>query len=100
PEETPSRRQILICRPANTREEGPCARKIIATLARRAYRRPVTAADVDLLFDIYQEGRKARGFEAGIERALELLLSTPQFLIRVEHAKAGTQPETAYRLTD
>jgi hypothetical protein len=100
PEETPSRQRILTCHPASAREEEPCARKIIATLARRAYRRPVTAADIDLLFSIYQEGRKARDFDAGIERALEVLLSTPQFLIRVEHANAESQTEAAYRLTD
>jgi Protein of unknown function (DUF1592)/Protein of unknown function (DUF1588)/Protein of unknown function (DUF1585)/Protein of unknown function (DUF1595)/Protein of unknown function (DUF1587) len=100
PEDTPSRRQILTCRPASTREEDLCARKIIATLARRAFRRPALAAEIDPLISIYQEGRKARDFDTGIERALEALLSSPDFLIRVEQVKADTKAETAYRLSD
>jgi len=100
PEDTPSRRQILICKPASAREEEPCARKIITTLAHRAYRRPVTAAEIDPLIAIYQEGRKARDFDGGIERALEALLSSPKFLIRVEHGKSEAQAETSYRLND
>jgi mono/diheme cytochrome c family protein len=89
------------------RGEGPprlieeaCARKIISTLTRRAYRRPVTAADIDPLMVIYKEGRTARDFEAGIERALEALLSSPKFLIRLEREPAGARPGTAYRLND
>jgi cytochrome c5 len=100
PLDTPSRRTIFTCQPANGREEDACARKIIATLARRAYRRPVTDADVEPLFGIYKEGRGARDFDAGIERALEALLSSPKFLIRLEREPSSTRPGSAYRLTD
>jgi hypothetical protein len=100
PSDTPSRRQILICKPASAREEEPCARKIITTLARRAFRRPVVQAEIDPLINIYQDGRKERDFDAGIERALEALLSSPSFLIRVEDGRAETHPESAYRLSD
>jgi hypothetical protein len=100
PQDTPSRRQILICKPASAREEEPCARKIITTLARRAFRRPVVPAEIDPLIGIYQAGRKARDFDTGIGRALEALLSSPSFLVRVEHGKDETQPEAVYRLSD
>src|SRR5260370_11863140 len=91
PEDTPSRRQILTCKPASAQEQEPCAKKIIGTLARRAHRRPVTKADIDPLFSIYKEGRADRDFDAGIERALEALLSSPKFLIRVERETAGAK---------
>jgi len=100
PDDTPSRRQILVCKPASAREEEPCARKIITTLATRAFRRPVVPAEIDPLVSIYQEGRKARDFEAGIERALEALLSSPSFLVRVEYGKIEPHPAAAYRLSD
>ena len=77
----------------------------MTTLARRAYRRPVTDADVQPLVAIYREGRAERDFDAGIERALEALLSSPSFLFRVERdpaqgRPAGTRPGGAYRLSD
>ena len=100
PEETPSRRQILICRPANSQDEEPCARKVISTLARRAYRRPVVESDVAPLLAIYKEGRADRDFDSGIERAAEALLSSPKFLIRVERQPAGVKPGGVYRLSD
>ena len=102
PEDTPSRRRIFICRPDGgaTAEEEACAREILGALARRAYRRPVRDADVEPLLAVYREGRAARGFEAGVERALEALLSMPGFLLRVERQPAGTRPGGVYRLTD
>src|SRR5207247_4583957 len=87
-------------RPTRVNDEEPCARKIIASLARRAYRRPVTDGDVEPLLDIYKEGRRERDFDAGIERALEALLSSPKFLIRLEREPADAKPGTVYRLTD
>jgi mono/diheme cytochrome c family protein len=99
-EETPSRRQILTCRPASLRDEEPCARKIISTLARRAYRRPVAESDIQPLLDVYRDGRRERDFDAGIELALEALLSSPEFLIRVERDPAGAKPGNAYRVSD
>ena len=71
------------------------------TLARRAYRRPVTDADVAAAArDLRARAARARDFDAGIERALEALLSSPKFLIRVEREPAGAKPGTAYRLSD
>ena len=100
PDETPSRQRIFVCRPTGSADEEPCAREIVTALARRAYRRPVTAADIDPLIGIYQEGRAGRDFESGIERALEALLSMPQFLMRVERQPIDTQVGSVYRLSD
>jgi hypothetical protein len=100
PEDTPSRRRIFTCRPTTAAEETPCARTIIGTLARQAYRRPVTAADVDPLVGVYTAGRAEGTFETGIERALEALLSMPEFLLRIEQEPAGLPPGAVYRLSD
>ena len=100
PEDTPSRRRIFTCRPAGASDEESCARQIIAALARRAYRRPVTDADVDPLLSPFREGRADRDFESGIERALEALLSMPQFLMRVEREPVDTHPGDVYPLSD
>ena len=100
PDDTESRRRIFVCRPATAAEEEPCAREIIGTLARRAYRRPVTAEDIEPLVGIYRQGRGDRDFEAGVERALEALLSMPEFLMRVEEHPVDTRPGDVYRLND
>jgi hypothetical protein len=100
PDETPSRHQIFTCYPTSARDEGPCARKILTTLARRAYRWPTTEADIQPLVTIYNEGRQERNFDFGIERALEALLSSPKFLIRIEREPSDAKPGTIYRLTD
>ena len=100
PDDTPSRRRIFACRPSGGGDEESCAREIIAKLARRAYRRPVTAADVDPLLAVYREGRRERDFDGGVERALEALLSMPEFLLRVEHRPESAGPGATYRLTD
>ena len=100
PEDTPSRQRIFGCRPNRAKQEEFCAREIITSLARSAYRRPVTSGDVDPLMGIYREGRRVRDFEAGIERALEALLSMPQFLMRVERQPVDTQPGAVYRVSD
>jgi hypothetical protein len=84
PGDTPSRRKIFTCHPAGAAEEAPCAHQILATLARRAYRRPVTDADLQPLIKLYQSGREGRSFDAGIGRALEGILVYPEFLFRVE----------------
>ena len=100
PGDTPSRRRIFTCRPRQAEDEEPCARAILARLARRAYRRPVESGDVEPLLGVYREGRRERGFEAGVERALEALLSMPRFLMRVERQPADTPAGAAYRLSD
>jgi hypothetical protein len=98
-EDTPSRQQILTCRPSSNREEEPCAREILTALTRRAYRRPATQADVEPLLAMYRNGRTARDFDAGIERAIEALLSSPDFLLRVEEDPSSPN-SPSYRLSD
>ena len=97
--DTPSRRRIFVCRPANASGEDPCARKILATLARRAYRRPVTDADVQVLMGFYKSGRSKGDFEAGIGMALRRVLG-PEFLFRIERDPAGLGEDVSYRVSD
>ena len=97
--DTPTRRRIFVCRPRNAAEEAPCARQILSALARRAYRRPVTGRDLAPLVAFYEEGRRAGGFEAGVERALRALLVSPDFLFRVVSDPPGAEPGTPYRLS-
>ena len=84
PGDTPSRRTIFTCRPASAADELPCARTILSRLARRAYRRDVTDADVMPLLDLYRQGRANATFEGGIQLALQGVLTSPKFLFRVE----------------
>jgi hypothetical protein len=97
--DTPSRREVFSCRPERPQDEEPCARKILSRLARRAYRRPVTDADVRTLVDFYRAGRGTRGFEGGIELALERLLISPEFLIRIEQDPNAATPGAPYRIS-
>jgi mono/diheme cytochrome c family protein len=98
--DTTSRRRILVCTPAKPSEEESCAKRIFAGLTKRAYRRPVTDADLQMPLKFYKEGRTAGGFEGGIEMALRALLVSPEFLFRVEQDPTGVPPNTAYRLSD
>ena len=100
PGDTASRRRIFTCRPLRADDDEPCARAIIARLARRAYRRPVGPEDVEPLLGVYREGRREGGFEAGVERAIEALLAMPQFLMRVERQPVDTPAGAVYRLSD
>jgi mono/diheme cytochrome c family protein len=102
PGETASRRRILICQPTRPieEEEESCAKKILSTLARRAYRRPFADADVALLLQFYRSGRHEGDFERGIQAALERLLVSPQFLFRVERDPANPDPAGLYRISD
>ena len=99
---TPSRDRIFVCRPASpdTADEAACAREIFSTLARRAYRRPVTGRDLAVLREFYEQGRAEGGFEAGIELGLRRLLASPDFLFRVAREPAGAAPGTPYRVPD
>ena len=93
-----SRQKVLSCTPASRGEETACARKILSSLARQAYRRPVNNADVDVLMDFYRKGREGGAhFDRGIESALQFILASPEFLFRVE-----PDPSTGgvYRLGD
>jgi hypothetical protein len=100
PGSTPSRRMILRCTPAAPAEEEPCARQILSTLASRAYRRPATEEDLEELLSLYRSGRNVRGFEGGIEMALQSILAGPEFLFRVERDPENIPPNTAYRISD
>jgi cytochrome c5 len=99
-DDSPSRRKIFTCRPKDAASEEPCARKILSTLARRAYRRSVTEQDVARLLDFYKEGRTNATFDAGIQRGLERILAAPGFLFRVEHEPANAAAGSVYRLND
>jgi hypothetical protein len=74
-----------VCQPDSEAAEEPCARQILSTLARRAYRRPVDADDIAALWPFYQAGRAEGSFDTGIQFALERVLVSPQFLYRIEH---------------
>jgi len=97
--DTPSRARIFVCRPANAAEETPCAQKILASLSRRAYRRPVTEPDVRPLVAFYQNARRKGDFDYGIQRAITALLVAPDFLFRVETDSAGSRG-VVHRISD
>ena len=115
--DTASRRKIFECYPSGTAETGnpiqsvalvpgnendeeACAEKVLSTLAHRAYRRPVTNADLQPLLSLYRAGRNEGGFEAGIELALQRILAGPEFLFRVESDTENVPPDTAYPVSD
>jgi cytochrome c551/c552 len=89
PGDTPSRRRILVCHPSGPAEETGCARQILAKLSRRAYRRPVTDSDVKPLLAFYRQARATGEFEYGIQKAVEAILVSPDFLFRAESDSPG-----------
>ena len=99
PGNTPSRRRVFVCRPAGGADEERCAREILSALAGRAYRRPVTAGEIDTLAAFYRAGRREADFDAGIQFALERLLVDPSFLFRVERDPPGAAPGSVYALS-
>ncbi len=107
--ESPSRRRVLICTPASAADEAPCAKKIISTLARRAYRRPVTDEDLQAPLAAYREGATRGGpqsFEAGLEMAIRSILVSPKFLFRFEAdptldaGRSTMADRKSYRISD
>ena len=98
--DTASRRKVFACRPRTTAADDACARTILSTLARRAYRRPVTDRELETVLRFYREGRAEDGFEAGIQRGLRRILSSPSFLFRIEREPAGVAAATPYRVSD
>ena len=109
PGDSPGRRKLLVCTPsatwlppaaASNAEATACAREVITALARRAYRRPVTDADLDVPLALYREGAARGGFEAGIELAVRGILVSPSFLFRFEDQPASVAPGTPYRISD
>ena len=100
PGETPSRRRIFVCRPANRSEEEPCARKIISTLARRAYRGDMTDADLQRLIGFYLTARRTGKFDKGIQFALQRILASPKFAFHIEAEPPNATPGSLYRISD
>src|SRR5687767_5760110 len=100
PGDSPSRRRIFVCRPSGPSDELPCARRILSTLTRRAYRRPVGDVELRDLMPFYEAGRKEGSFDLGIQKALERLLVSSQFLFRIERPPAAVAAGTPYRVSD
>ncbi len=98
--DTPSRQKVFSCHPASESEEQPCAKQILARLARSAYRRPVDNEDLGALMAIYDMSKAKDGFERGVERALQALLVSPSFLFQLENDPDGIEPGTPYHISD
>ena len=92
--------RVFVCRPASHAAEPACARRIVETIARRAYRRPLGAAEIDALMDFYRTGREGASFDAGVEFALRRILASPSFVFRPEREPLGVAPGVPYRVTD
>ncbi|MEP7355099.1 MAG: DUF1592 domain-containing protein, partial [Acidobacteriota bacterium] len=100
PGASPARQKLLTCTPKSATEEQGCARQILATLIRRGYRRASTPADVNDLMPFYEAGRKERDFDYGIQKVLERLLVSPQFLYRIERDPANAVAGSTNRIND
>jgi mono/diheme cytochrome c family protein len=98
--DTPSRRAIFSCKPASAAEETACARTILTSLARRAFRGPVSTAEINTLLEFYREGRKSGDFETGIQQALARILVAPRFVYRIEEEPATVASGQIYRISD
>jgi hypothetical protein len=100
PEDSASLRKVFTCHPASEAQESACAKQILTTIMRRAYRRPVTDADWEWVQAFYLEGRREGTFRDGIELGLRRILASPPFLVRAEREPANVQPGQPYRITD
>ncbi|HZM94046.1 MAG TPA: DUF1592 domain-containing protein [Vicinamibacterales bacterium] len=98
--DTPSRRKLFVCRPTSQGDETSCARTILTTLARRAYRGPVSAGEIDTLMEFYRRGRQTGDFESSIQEALARVLVAPRFVYRAEDEPATVASGQAYRVSD
>jgi len=99
--ESSTRKRILVCRPEQPSKERACAKTIVTALAHQAYRRPVTDDDLQPLLSFFDAARTSGGsFDAGIQRALQRLLISPAFLVRVEHEPPKIAPDTNFRISD
>ncbi len=98
--ETPSRRRIFSCRPVSAAQERPCAEQIFSSVARKAFRRPVTGADLAGAMAFYKLGRDQGGFETGIQKGLMAILVSPKFLYRAHTPPPDARPGQAFRITD
>ena len=98
--DTPARDKIFICYPHSADEQQPCAKRIIANIARRAYRRPVTDEDLAAPLRFYQKGHDEQGFEAGIQQAVMAILASPKFLYRIETVPENATAGQIYHISD
>jgi hypothetical protein len=95
-----SRHMIFVCKPARAEEETACAQKIVASLVRKAYRRPSTPADVDKVMVFFQKGRDGGSFDKGVETAIQRILLDPDFVFRKEAEPAALAAGAKYRVSD
>jgi len=100
PEDSTSLRKVMTCKPAAAAQEEACAKDILMTLMRRAFRRPATGQDMEWVLGFYQEGRRNGSFNDGIELALRRILVSPQFLVRTEKESPNAVPGQPYRISD
>ena len=100
PEDSPSLRKVFTCHPANAAQETACAKEILTTMMRRAYRQPVTPADWEWVQSFYLEGRREGAFRDGIELGLRRILASPPFLVRAEREPTNIPEGKPYRITD
>ena len=99
--DTPSRQRIFVCHPASEADEIPCAKKIFSEVARRAFRRPVTEADLGAPIEFFKQGKSTNGkFETGIQTGLMTIISSPKFLYRAEVAPKGLALGATYKVSD
>ena len=99
--DSPSRHRIMTCTPANASQETTCAKQVVSTLGRRAFRRPVTESDIESLMGFYQRGRNEGGdFNHGVEMAIQAILMDPDFIFRKELEPDGVKAGQKYRITD
>jgi hypothetical protein len=98
--DSPSRRQIFVCQPSGAADEAGCARRVVTRLVTRAYRRPASAADVDMLMKFYADGRKGGTFDQGIEAVLARVLASPKFIFRIEAEPANAKLNQPYQIAD
>jgi len=97
---TPSRQKIFSCRPTSPKDEAVCARQIVTRIGAEAYRRPLSAAEVDRLMPFYETGAEKGGFELGVREALEAVLASPHFIFRLERAPTDARSGGTYRVAD
>jgi mono/diheme cytochrome c family protein len=98
--DTPARQRVFVCKPAAARDEQPCASKILANLAHRAFRRPVTAQDLEAPLAFYKAARQNGDFESAIREALPAILASPKFLYRTERTPAAVPAGSMHRISD
>lgn len=99
--EGPSRERLFVCHPAANLDETACATKILSNLARHAYRRPVTAADIEAPMSFYKKSREKGGnFDDGIRAGVARVLSSPNFLYRIEKDPPGIRAGAAHPVSD